>query len=127
MTAIGEIRLNVRWLSVIDPLPHCTLEVVDFGDRVSIVVKRGEWEVALLSDLVTGDVAMSPPGVDGEQQAMLEYAIAVLRARQAVDGVELPPPGPPTTDLQSLASLAGVTWLTRDVLQRDQRSDENGM
>jgi hypothetical protein len=126
VTAMGEIQLNVRWLSVIDPLPRSALEVVDFGDRVSIVARRGSSEVALLSDLITGDVAVSTQAVDDDHGALMTYALTVLRARLALDGVEPPVPGPPTTDLRALASLAGATWLTRGEVAGDHRSAENG-
>ncbi|UXZ57962.1 hypothetical protein [Curtobacterium sp. Arg-1] len=126
VTAMGEIQLSVRWLSVIDPLARSALEVVDFGDRVSIVAKRGNSEVALLGDLITGDVAVSSQVADDDHDALMAYAITVLRARLAIDGVEPPLPGPPTTDLRALASLAGATWLTRGEVTGDQPSAENG-
>ncbi|MEV7761977.1 hypothetical protein [Curtobacterium flaccumfaciens] len=112
VTVMGDIRFDVSWLAVIEPLPYCDVEVIDFGDRVNVVATRNEDEVALIADLATGDVAVGPRQRDDD--ALTEYALTVLRARMAVDGVDAPPPGPPRTPFEPIATLAGADWLPAD-------------
>jgi hypothetical protein len=105
VAVLGGLIAELGWLGKLAVPPGVSLEVVDFGYRVTVIVTQGGEEIALVADLESGDVAQS--STTGFSQALEDYARLVISERLGREGPREPQDGVAKTLLHPLIEASG--------------------
>ncbi|RKR76311.1 hypothetical protein [Frondihabitans australicus] len=125
ITVFGGLVARADWLAVVAVPAGVSVDIVDFGYRVTVIVTREAEVATVVADLVTGDAALST--VETADSPVVMLARRILAARMAMGVADPgPPAGEPATELRALIEATGAVWISTDPDDEDSGMSEEG-